>query len=79
MYKGNADDALTIVHPDRGVHSPSLTPDRRDPRDTMPSPRILHSPLFARNPKREYGTLSREYDVSGRNFRRNANGKNKNL
>lgn len=32
VYKGNADGALTIVHPDRGVYSPSSTLEPRTPR-----------------------------------------------
>lgn len=38
VYKGNADGALTIVHPDRGVYSPSSTPEPRTPRcDAKPT------------------------------------------
>lgn len=32
VYKGNADGALTIVHPDRGVYSPSSIPQPRSLR-----------------------------------------------
>jgi hypothetical protein len=47
VYKGNADGALTIVHPGRGVHSPSSTPDDDwDPRRRDAKPTYFAFVLF---------------------------------
>lgn len=69
MEKGGRDGACTKGTPT--VPSRSFTPTgaytlppqsrSRDHCGAMPSPCILHSPLFARTPKREYGSTQLEY------------------
>lgn len=71
VYKGNADGALTIVHPNRGVYSPSSIPQPRSLRCDA-KPMYFAFVAFCAHSKKRIRQYSRESSTN-RNFRQDTN------
>lgn len=77
VYKGNADGALTIVHPDRGVYSPSSTPEPRSPRCDAKPTYFAFATFYAYSKKKLQHSCRNTSACVGHNFWRDMNAKEK--